>query len=94
MGIRFDTYLLDEVNAVGDAGFRKKSKMVFDDRMSRGGVIMVTHSERLMRSMCTSGAVLENGHITYFDDVEAAIEQHSRNTLGDDYKRSKEFMED
>ena len=94
MGIRFDTYLLDEVNAVGDAGFRKKSKMVFDDRMSRAGVIMVTHSERLMRSMCTSGAVLENGHITYFDDVEAAIEQHSRNTLGDDYKRSKEFMED
>ena len=94
MGIRFDTYLLDEVNAVGDAGFRKKSKMVFDDRMSRGGVIMVTHSERLMRSMCTSGAVLENGHITYFDDVEEAIEQHSRNTLGDDYKRSKEFMED
>ena len=94
MGIRFDTYLLDEVNAVGDAGFRKKSKMVFDDRMSRGGVIMVTHSERMMRAMCTSGAVLENGTLTYFDDVEEAIEQHSRNTLGDDYKRSKEFMED
>ena len=34
MGIRFDTYLLDEVSAVGDAGFKKKSKMVFDDRMS------------------------------------------------------------
>ena len=94
MGIRFDTYLLDEVNAVGDAGFRKKSKMVFDDRMSRGGVIMVTHSERMMRSMCTSGAVLENGQITWFDDVEDALEQHNRNSLGEDYKRSKEFMED
>jgi capsular polysaccharide transport system ATP-binding protein len=94
MGIRFDTYLIDEVSAVGDAGFKKKSRMVFDDRMSRAGVIMVTHSERMMRQMCTSGAVLEAGQITWFDDVEAALEQHARNSLGDDYKRSKEFMED
>ena len=94
MGIRFDTYLIDEVSAVGDAGFKKKSRMLFDDRMSRGGVIMVTHSERMMRNMCTSGAVLEAGQITWFDDVEAALEQHARNSLGEDYKRSKEFMED
>ena len=68
--------------------------MVFDDRMSKGGVIMVTHSDRMMRTMCTSGAVLENGQITWFEDVEAALEQHNRNSLGEDYKRSKEFMED
>ena len=94
MGIRFDTYLIDEVSAVGDAGFKKKSRMVFDDRMSKGGVIMVTHSERMMRSMCTSGAVLEGGQITWFDDVEAALDRHARNSLGEDYRRSKEFMED
>ena len=94
MGIRFDTYLIDEVSAVGDAGFKKKSRMLFDDRMSKGGVIMVTHSDRMMRSMCDKGAVLENGQITWFDDVEAALEQHNRNSLGEDYKRSKEFMED
>ena len=94
MGIRFDTYLIDEVSAVGDAGFKKKSRMVFDDRMSKGGVIMVTHSERMMRSMCTSGAVLEEGQITWFDDVEAALDRHARNSLGEDYRRSKEFMED
>ena len=94
MGIRFDTYLLDEFSAVGDAGFKKKSQMVFDDRMSKAGVLMVTHSERLMRSLCTAGAVLENGRLTYYDDVNDAIEQHARNTLGDDYKRSKEFMDE
>ena len=94
MGIRFDTYLIDEVSATGDAGFKKKSKMLFEDRMSKGGVIMVTHSERMMRSMCTAGAVLENGQITWFDDVEEALEQHNRNSLGEDYNRSKEFMED
>ena len=94
MGIRFDTYLIDEVSAVGDAGFKKKSKMLFDDRMSQGGVVMVTHSEGMMRSMCTSGAVLEGGHLTMFDTVDEALERHARNTLGEDYKRSKEFMED
>ena len=94
MGIRFDTYLIDEVSAVGDAGFKKKSKMLFDDRMSKAGVIMVTHSEAMMKSMCTSGAVLEGGKLTMYDDVEDALEQHSRNTLGEDYKRSKEFMEE
>ncbi|MEO8241606.1 MAG: ABC transporter ATP-binding protein [bacterium] len=94
MGIKFDTYLIDEVNAVGDAGFKKKSKMVFDDRVLNSGAIVVTHSEKLMKSMCTAGAVLENGHLTYFDDVEEALEQHARNTLGEDYKRSKEFMDE
>ena len=28
------------------------------------------------------------------DDVEAALDQHARNSLGEDYRRSKEFMED
>jgi capsular polysaccharide transport system ATP-binding protein len=94
MGIRFDTYLIDEVSAVGDAQFRRKSQMLFDDRMSKGGVIMVSHSERMVRSMCTSGAVLENGTLTWFDDVEEALDQHSRNSLGENYIRSKEFMDD
>lgn len=94
MGIRFDTYLIDEVSAVGDAGFKKKSRMVFDDRMSQAGVIMVTHSERMMRQMCTAGAVMEGGQITWYDDVEAALEQHARNSLGEDFARAKEFMED
>ena len=94
MGIRFDTYLLDEVSAVGDAGFKKKSKMVFDDRMSNAGVILVTHSVGMLRTMCTSGAVLEAGQLTMFENVEDAIEQHSRNTLGADHIKSKKFLEE
>ena len=94
MGIRFDTYLIDEVSAVGDASFKRKSRIMFEDRMSNAGVIMVSHSAKLMKSMCTSGAVLENGRLSFFDDVEAALDVHSRNMLGADYKTSKEFMDD
>ncbi|WP_127112538.1 ABC transporter ATP-binding protein [Shimia sediminis] len=79
MGVPFDTYLVDEVTSVGDAAFRKKSAQVFKARMKNAGAVVVTHSPDQMRDMCTAGAVLENGHLTYFDDIEEAIALHNRN---------------
>jgi capsular polysaccharide transport system ATP-binding protein len=79
MGLAFDTYLIDEITAVGDAAFKRKSTAVFTDRMSRAGSIFVSHSIGLLRDMCTAGAVLENGHLTYFDDINEAIELHGYN---------------
>jgi capsular polysaccharide transport system ATP-binding protein len=78
MGLRFDTYLIDEVTAVGDASFKAKSRAVFMDRMKRSGAIFVSHSINQMREMCTAGAVLDRGKLTYFDDIEEAIEEHVR----------------
>ena len=79
MGIRFDTYLIDEVTAVGDASFRAKSQHLFAARMANSGALLVTHSPQMLRSMCQSGVVLENGKLTYYADVEAAIEANDRN---------------
>jgi capsular polysaccharide transport system ATP-binding protein len=73
MGIRFDTYLVDEVTAVGDAAFRAKSQRVFADRMRQAGAILVSHEMRQVRDYCTAGLVLEAGRLRYFDDVEEAI---------------------
>jgi capsular polysaccharide transport system ATP-binding protein len=79
MGIPFDTYLVDEVTSVGDGAFRQKSVDVFDDRRSRAGVILVTHSPAMVKRICTIGAVLENGTLTFYDDIDAALEHHDRN---------------
>ncbi|SFL71155.1 capsular polysaccharide transport system ATP-binding protein [Loktanella salsilacus] len=79
IGIPFDTYLVDEVTAVGDASFRRKSRLVFMDRMERAGAIMVTHAMGQVRQMCDAGAVLENGNLTYYDDVDEAIDAHHKN---------------
>ncbi|MBE9476423.1 MAG: ABC transporter ATP-binding protein [Proteobacteria bacterium] len=79
MGIQFDTYLVDEVTAVGDAAFREKCVSVFKDRMKDSGAIVVSHSMPVIRSMCSAGAVLENGKLKYFDDLEEAITEHNRN---------------
>lgn len=79
MGIPFDTYLVDEVTSVGDAAFRHKSSAVFLDRMNRSGALFVSHSTPLVRRLCTMGAVLEQGRLTLYDDVEEAIARHEEN---------------
>ncbi len=76
MGIKFDTYLVDEVTAVGDKSFKAKSKALFADRMKTSSAIMVNHSMGQIREFCDAGMVLEKGRATYFDDLEEAIALH------------------
>ncbi len=43
---------------------------------------MVSHSTGTIREYCQRGVVLENGKLTYFDDVEDAIRLHDQNMKG------------
>jgi len=79
MGLKFDTYLIDEVTATGDAAFRGKSEALFQDRLRDSGALFVSHAMGSMKRMCQAGAVLENGHLTYYDDIDEAIAQHEEN---------------
>lgn len=79
MGISFDTYLVDEVTSVGDAAFRQKSSDLFRDRMRNSGAVVVSHAMGQVRQLCDVGAVLEDGNLIYYEDLEAAIEHHSYN---------------
>jgi capsular polysaccharide transport system ATP-binding protein len=79
MGIRFNTYLLDEVHSTGDMAFKQKADELFHDRMRDAGVVLISHSESNLRSLCTTGAVLEHGHLTFYDTIEEAIEVHNTN---------------
>ncbi|OAN78999.1 ABC transporter ATP-binding protein [Jannaschia sp. EhC01] len=79
MGIEFDTYLVDEVTAAGDAAFRQKSKQLFAARMERSGAIMVNHNLGELREYCDAALVLEKGNLRYFDDLDEAIELHNEN---------------
>lgn len=76
MGIRFDTYLVDEVTAVGDARFKRKSRTVFRERMKTSSAILVSHEMSQVREFCDAGLVLEHGRIRYFEDLKAAIDYH------------------
>ncbi|MFP7572447.1 ABC transporter ATP-binding protein [Marivita sp. S2033] len=73
MGIPFDMYLVDEVTAVGDAAFRRESSALLKARLGQAGAIVVSHAPAQLRGLCSAGAVLENGKLRMFDDLEAAI---------------------
>lgn len=79
MGIAFDTYLIDEVTSVGDADFKAKSRAFLMARLQASGAIMVSHSMGKLRQICTSGAVLEHGRLSWHDDIEDAIAEHEDN---------------
>ena len=50
MAIDFDCYLIDEITAVGDENFRKKSEQVFKEKLARSQIIMISHSHATIRS--------------------------------------------
>lgn len=76
MGIRFDTYLIDEVTAVGDTRFRRKSREVFRERMKQSSAIMVSHNPDDLRQFCEAAILLNEGKLEYFDNVNEAIQRH------------------
>ena len=79
MAVPFDCYLVDEVTATGDAAFRDKSRTLFRDRMRNAGSFVVSHSMGQVRDLCDVGLVLEDGHATYYEDLEEAIAHHEAN---------------
>jgi capsular polysaccharide transport system ATP-binding protein len=83
MGISFDWYLVDEITAVGDQAFKKKSLAAFRNRLRNAGILMVSHSINTIRTYCTSGLVLENGQAEYFEDVADAVARHRQNMKAD-----------
>jgi capsular polysaccharide transport system ATP-binding protein len=73
MGIPFDMYLVDEITAVGDAAFRRETSELLTARLGQAGAIVVSHAPAQLRGLCSAGAVLENGRLRMFDDLDEAI---------------------
>jgi len=59
-----DVLLLDEVLAVGDEGFRRKSMQTMRDLLDRSGtIVFVSHSLNNVQEFCDRAIWLENGKI-------------------------------
>lgn len=77
MVIDFDCFLIDEVVAVGDDRFtRKCQEELFEKRRDRA-MIIVSHSHDYIKQHCKRVVMLENGFITYFDDMDKAYHVYS-----------------
>lgn len=73
MALEFDYYLIDEVTAVGDITFQQKCKQEFALRSQRSGMIMVSHNFNTLREYCNKIAILADGGITVYNDIEQAF---------------------
>ena len=69
----FDVYLSDEATAVGDAAFKEKAKKAFHDRVGQASLIMVSHSEGILRDLCQAGIWLHNGEAHWYEDINDAL---------------------
>ena len=78
MAIPFDCYLIDETTAVGDARFSKKCAEVFGNRRKNADIIIVSHGFEVLREYCTKAAIVADGNLVFFDQLDEAIEIYRR----------------
>ncbi|GGJ29304.1 ABC transporter ATP-binding protein [Neoroseomonas lacus] len=69
LAIDFDCFLVDEALAVGDTKFGR----AFGARLQRAGLIIVTHQPSLVRQLCNRAAVLDQGTLTFYEDIDEAL---------------------
>lgn len=70
MAIDFDTYLVDEVTAVGDSRFQKRCREAFAERRERAAVIIVSHQLKTIESYADRFALLRDGNLELYDDID------------------------
>lgn len=74
MAIDFDVYLVDEVTAVGDRPFQEKCAAAFNERRARSSIVMVSHNMNTIRKYCDVCAVLADGQLKLYDNIDEAAE--------------------
>ena len=81
MAFDFDFYIIDEALAVGDPVFKKKCKDIFDQKAENKGIIMVTHSVKIVRDYCTKGIFLNKNKIIQSDNISKIIKLYKQLSL-------------
>jgi lipopolysaccharide transport system ATP-binding protein len=94
-----DILLVDEVLAVGDAGFQKRCLGKMEDASRQGRtIVFVSHSMSAISSLCTSGLYIEGGRLhptrnlaecvsLYSSELSRADLQAWEGDLGDEHVR-------
>lgn len=74
-----DILVVDEILAVGDGGFKEKSRKKFVELKESGKtVIMVSHSDKNITSMCDQVAWLDHGQLVKTGPAKEIMDEYSR----------------
>jgi capsular polysaccharide transport system ATP-binding protein len=71
--VDFDCYLVDEALSTGDARFAAKCRHMLEIRRENAAMILVSHNAHHVRQYCDTAAILRNGMLEFYEDVDEAI---------------------
>ncbi len=80
MSMNFDYYLFDEISAGGDKDFRKITRAMVQERLKTSKFVIASHRTDELLDICDSGIVIQNGELTFYDDIKDALDAYG----GDD----------
>ena len=73
LAFKFDVYLLDEVIAKGDAGFKSKCKKALKELRKTSSFIIVSHNYDFLKRNIDLAYLIDNQTLTAYKDVSKAI---------------------
>jgi ABC-type polysaccharide/polyol phosphate transport system ATPase subunit len=70
--------LLDEGIGAGDARFADRAAQRMADFLARSRIVVIaSHSDQLIRSMCNKAALMHTGRVVAFGDLEPVLEEYN-----------------
>ena len=73
MAVEFDCFLIDEIVSVGDSRFHQKCHVELFEKRKDRAMIIVSHDAHYVREHCDHAAVLVEGKLHAFDQVDDAF---------------------
>lgn len=71
--VEFDCFLIDEVVAVGDERFLKKCEFELFEKRADRAYVVASHSTEMLRRYCTRAAVVRDGQVRVFEELENGL---------------------
>ena len=72
-----DVLILDEIFAVGDAGFRAKCETRYKELRRAGHtIVLVSHAAPIVRAFCERALLLEEGRIAYCGSADVTVDAY------------------
>ena len=78
LAFKFDIYLLDEVTARGDLGFKKKCEKALEELKKSSNFIIVSHNLNFLKNNIDKAFILNNNELKEFKDVSLAIKVYKQ----------------
>jgi capsular polysaccharide transport system ATP-binding protein len=74
IAVDFDCYLIDEIIAVGDTRFQRRSQEELFDKRADRSLILASHMPDIIKQYCSRALVLHRGRSKMFDDLDLAFD--------------------